>query len=283
MTSSSPPCLRVQNLGWYQPSRTNGSPRDTRFGFYHSLGSADPPSSARLCANHRGTRRAPGRAGRRWKSRLQAGVPPVPDESQQFGIRTSTALPLRPAQLSQGERAARRCRVSVCVHGPTASPDPPPASPRLAGSSGTITLRCKDLKVLQLEIPGMEECLNIASSIEVSSRAAREPGPSRAGVQRVGRRKRPPAVFALGLSLTWVNTQLPARVGTGCPRGWWCQHLPAQPSLAAGTWPGAGNGDGVCRGCPGDTVGTFPAISVLPTRDQLHLCSRSRPSPRWTP
>ncbi|PKU27123.1 myotubularin-related protein 9-like [Limosa lapponica baueri] len=37
---------------------------------------------------------------------------------------------------------------------------------RLAGSSGTITLRCKDLKVLQLEIPGMEECLNIASSIE---------------------------------------------------------------------------------------------------------------------
>ncbi|XP_074419045.1 myotubularin-related protein 9-like isoform X4 [Larus michahellis] len=40
---------------------------------------------------------------------------------------------------------------------------------RLAGSSGTITLRCKDLKVLQLEIPGMEECLNIASSIEALS------------------------------------------------------------------------------------------------------------------
>ncbi|KAJ7428558.1 myotubularin-related protein 9-like [Willisornis vidua] len=37
---------------------------------------------------------------------------------------------------------------------------------RLSGSSGTITLRCKDLQVLQLEIPGMEECLNIASSIE---------------------------------------------------------------------------------------------------------------------
>lgn len=96
------------------------------------------------------------------------------------------------------------------MHGPTASCDPPPASPRLAGSSGTIVLRCKDLKVLQLEIPGMEECLNIASSIEVSSWVAREPGPSRAGVRRVGRKTWLPAVFALGLSLTWVNTQLPA-------------------------------------------------------------------------
>ncbi|XP_065600712.1 myotubularin-related protein 9-like isoform X1 [Cyrtonyx montezumae] len=44
-----------------------------------------------------------------------------------------------------------------------------PRDTRLAGSSGTITLRCKDLKVLQLEIPGMEECLNIASSIEALS------------------------------------------------------------------------------------------------------------------
>ncbi|XP_054658084.1 myotubularin-related protein 9-like isoform X1 [Grus americana] len=44
-----------------------------------------------------------------------------------------------------------------------------PQDTRLAGSSGTITLRCKDLKVLQLEIPGMEECLNIASSIEALS------------------------------------------------------------------------------------------------------------------
>ncbi len=35
------------------------------------------------------------------------------------------------------------------------------------GSSGIITVKCKDLLVLQLEIPGMEECLNIASSIEV--------------------------------------------------------------------------------------------------------------------
>ncbi|KAM6296080.1 LOW QUALITY PROTEIN: myotubularin-related protein 9-like [Aegotheles albertisi] len=69
LTSSSPPCLSVQNVGWYQPPRTNGSLRDSR----------------------------------------------------------------------------------------------------LAGSSGTITLRCKDLKVLQLEIPGMEECLNIASSIEALS------------------------------------------------------------------------------------------------------------------
>ncbi|XP_046788029.1 myotubularin-related protein 9-like isoform X1 [Gallus gallus] len=69
LTSSSPPCPRVQNVGWYQPPRSSGSPRDNR----------------------------------------------------------------------------------------------------LAGSSGTITLRCKDLKVLQLEIPGMEECLNIASSIEALS------------------------------------------------------------------------------------------------------------------
>ncbi|XP_067389900.1 myotubularin-related protein 9-like isoform X2 [Emydura macquarii macquarii] len=40
---------------------------------------------------------------------------------------------------------------------------------RVASSSGTITLKCKDLKVLQLEIPGMEECLNITSSIEALS------------------------------------------------------------------------------------------------------------------
>ncbi|RMB91201.1 hypothetical protein DUI87_32337 [Hirundo rustica rustica] len=40
---------------------------------------------------------------------------------------------------------------------------------RVCGSSGTITLRCKDLRVLQLEIPGMEQCLNIASSIEALS------------------------------------------------------------------------------------------------------------------
>ncbi|XP_019403357.1 PREDICTED: myotubularin-related protein 9-like isoform X2 [Crocodylus porosus] len=44
-----------------------------------------------------------------------------------------------------------------------------PRETRLASSSGTITLKCKDLRVLQLEIPGMEECLNIASSIEALS------------------------------------------------------------------------------------------------------------------
>uniref|UniRef100_A0A3Q2DC99 MTMR6-9 GRAM domain-containing protein n=1 Tax=Cyprinodon variegatus TaxID=28743 RepID=A0A3Q2DC99_CYPVA len=38
---------------------------------------------------------------------------------------------------------------------------------RTSGSSGTITIKCKDLRVLQLDIPGMEQCLNIAHSIEV--------------------------------------------------------------------------------------------------------------------
>uniref|UniRef100_A0AAV2JGR3 L-threonine 3-dehydrogenase, mitochondrial n=1 Tax=Knipowitschia caucasica TaxID=637954 RepID=A0AAV2JGR3_KNICA len=37
------------------------------------------------------------------------------------------------------------------------------------GSSGTITLKCKDLCVLQIDIPGMEQCLNIAQSIETLS------------------------------------------------------------------------------------------------------------------
>ncbi|XP_059724655.1 myotubularin-related protein 9-like isoform X5 [Haemorhous mexicanus] len=51
---------------------------------------------------------------------------------------------------------------------------------RVAGSSGTITLRCKDLQVLQLEIPGMEECLNIASSIEALLRSSQPlTGPNR--------------------------------------------------------------------------------------------------------
>ncbi|XP_028819155.1 myotubularin-related protein 9 isoform X2 [Denticeps clupeoides] len=40
---------------------------------------------------------------------------------------------------------------------------------RTVASSGTITLKCKDLCVLQLDIPGMEECLNIASSVEALS------------------------------------------------------------------------------------------------------------------
>ncbi|XP_006800705.1 myotubularin-related protein 9-like [Neolamprologus brichardi] len=40
---------------------------------------------------------------------------------------------------------------------------------RMSGSSGTITMKCKDLRVLQLDIPGMEQCLNIAHSIETLS------------------------------------------------------------------------------------------------------------------
>ncbi|XP_013866490.1 myotubularin-related protein 9 [Austrofundulus limnaeus] len=42
-------------------------------------------------------------------------------------------------------------------------------SERMTGSSGTITIKCKDLRVLQLDIPGMEQCLNIAHSIETLS------------------------------------------------------------------------------------------------------------------
>ncbi|XP_010141426.1 PREDICTED: myotubularin-related protein 9, partial [Buceros rhinoceros silvestris] len=40
---------------------------------------------------------------------------------------------------------------------------------RFVGSLGTIIIKCKDLRVIQLDIPGMEECLNIASSIEALS------------------------------------------------------------------------------------------------------------------
>ncbi|OXB78609.1 UNVERIFIED_CONTAM: hypothetical protein H355_010089 [Colinus virginianus] len=40
---------------------------------------------------------------------------------------------------------------------------------RFAGSLGTIVIKCKDLRIIQLDIPGMEECLNIASSIEALS------------------------------------------------------------------------------------------------------------------
>ncbi|XP_041828838.1 myotubularin-related protein 9 isoform X1 [Melanotaenia boesemani] len=42
-------------------------------------------------------------------------------------------------------------------------------SERMSGSSGTITIKCKDLRILQLDIPGMEQCLNIAHSIETLS------------------------------------------------------------------------------------------------------------------
>ncbi|XP_026211548.1 PH-GRAM_MTMR9 and Myotub-related domain-containing protein isoform X2 [Anabas testudineus] len=40
---------------------------------------------------------------------------------------------------------------------------------RTSVSSGTISIKCKDLRVLQLDIPGMEQCLNIAHSIETLS------------------------------------------------------------------------------------------------------------------
>ncbi|KAJ7304414.1 hypothetical protein JRQ81_011971 [Phrynocephalus forsythii] len=40
---------------------------------------------------------------------------------------------------------------------------------RITTASGIIMLKCKDLQTLQLEIPGMEECLNVASSIEALS------------------------------------------------------------------------------------------------------------------
>ncbi|XP_047466321.1 myotubularin-related protein 9 isoform X2 [Mugil cephalus] len=40
---------------------------------------------------------------------------------------------------------------------------------RMSGSSGTITIKCKDLRVIQLDIPGMEQCLNISHSIETLS------------------------------------------------------------------------------------------------------------------
>ncbi|NWW74648.1 MTMR9 protein, partial [Climacteris rufus] len=40
---------------------------------------------------------------------------------------------------------------------------------RFVGCSGTIIIKCKDLRIIQLDIPGMEECLNIASSIEALS------------------------------------------------------------------------------------------------------------------
>jgi len=40
---------------------------------------------------------------------------------------------------------------------------------RFVGSLGSIIVKCKDLRVIQLDIPGMEECLNVASSIEVKA------------------------------------------------------------------------------------------------------------------
>ncbi|XP_061610463.1 myotubularin-related protein 9 isoform X1 [Phyllopteryx taeniolatus] len=40
---------------------------------------------------------------------------------------------------------------------------------RFVGSLGRIIVKCKDLRVIQLDIPGMEECINIASSTEALS------------------------------------------------------------------------------------------------------------------
>uniref|UniRef100_A0A8C5MCW4 Myotubularin-related protein 9 n=1 Tax=Leptobrachium leishanense TaxID=445787 RepID=A0A8C5MCW4_9ANUR len=40
---------------------------------------------------------------------------------------------------------------------------------KFVGTAGTITIKCKDLRIIQLEITGMEECLNVASSIEALS------------------------------------------------------------------------------------------------------------------
>lgn len=47
--------------------------------------------------------------------------------------------------------------------------------PRVSGDSGTITLRCKDLRVLQLDIEGVEATLDIARSIEVRQRCSQGP------------------------------------------------------------------------------------------------------------
>ncbi|XP_030075483.1 myotubularin-related protein 9 isoform X2 [Microcaecilia unicolor] len=40
---------------------------------------------------------------------------------------------------------------------------------RFPSSSGTITLKCKDLQMIRLDFPGMEECLDVANSIEALS------------------------------------------------------------------------------------------------------------------
>ncbi|KAM8953861.1 myotubularin-related protein 9 [Pelodytes ibericus] len=40
---------------------------------------------------------------------------------------------------------------------------------KFVGTAGTLTIKCKDLRIIQLEITGMDECLNVASSIEALS------------------------------------------------------------------------------------------------------------------
>lgn len=42
---------------------------------------------------------------------------------------------------------------------------------RFVGSLGSIIVKCKDLRVIQLDITGMEECLNVASSIDVRTKS----------------------------------------------------------------------------------------------------------------
>ena len=37
---------------------------------------------------------------------------------------------------------------------------------RLTGNSGTLTLKCKDFQLFQLEIPSVDDCLNVAMSVE---------------------------------------------------------------------------------------------------------------------
>jgi hypothetical protein len=44
---------------------------------------------------------------------------------------------------------------------------------KLAGSSGTLTLKCKDFQFMLLEIPTVEDCLNVASSVEQLSHIGR--------------------------------------------------------------------------------------------------------------
>ncbi|XP_030769116.1 myotubularin-related protein 9-like [Rhinopithecus roxellana] len=52
---------------------------------------------------------------------------------------------------------------------------------QVASDSGTITLRCKDLRVLQLEIEGAEATLDIAPSIEPVGVQTWPRGPLRLG------------------------------------------------------------------------------------------------------
>lgn len=40
---------------------------------------------------------------------------------------------------------------------------------KLSGAGGTLTIRCKDFSVIQMDIPSAEACINIASSVELLS------------------------------------------------------------------------------------------------------------------